>query len=113
MIAWFETGAGSGQEYGSDLVRRLGKEIAERFGIPYDKTKNLARIVGDSPLETLPADLDKVPFLWETGPLLASARRLLSEYLFDAGCILKSTKVSRHPVFCLNACARRAFGELT
>ena len=67
MIAWFETGAGNGQEYGSDVVRRRGKDLAERFAIPYDKAKDLARIVGDSPLETLPADLDKMLFLWETG----------------------------------------------
>ncbi|MDL2210675.1 cyclic nucleotide-binding domain-containing protein [Desulfovibrio sp. OttesenSCG-928-O18] len=64
---WFERGALSGQQHGSETVRRRGRELAEQFGIAYDKAKDLARIVGDAPLEALPADLEEVLAAWETG----------------------------------------------
>lgn len=88
MVNWFEHGARSGQEYGSDVVRRRGRELADRFALPYDKAKELARIVGDGPVASLPADLDRMLFLWKTGRDCHDMR-LAARH---AGSIVKSVK---------------------
>lgn len=64
---WFERGAQVGQQVGSDVVRRRGKELEGRFGISYEQAKILARIVGEDPIDSLPGNLDNALFLWEAG----------------------------------------------
>lgn len=88
MVEWFERGVESGQQHGSELVRRRGRELEKAFDIPYHKAKSLARIIGDVPLKTLPHDLDRMLFLWETGRACHDMQ-LAARH---AGSIVKSVK---------------------
>ncbi len=114
MAAWFELGLREGQRFDSETVRRRGREMAERFGIPYEAAKTLAKICGNETPDALPDDPDLALSLWETGRACHDMR-LAARHASD---IVRSVKElggadrERMPGIDVNATLREALSLL-